>query len=214
MQPAQPPQGMPSSFFSGRGSISAIQGQHALSQRRRRHRRLQPGCLGITQLHGFSEFFHCPKLTALVFFFLNVTQKQWTVLCIFETPVCNHIAFHETSWKLVSRSYLASQKQYRQHLRKTLTRPAGGRASLSCWHCGAKGTSPFLSDSTPGAGNTPDHACGCQQASWLIKWALSLRCLLGSGCPGVPGDRVGQRFLSQVSKGNTLTQQGFSHSFI
>lgn len=64
----------------------------------------------ITRLFGI---FSLSQTDCSCIFFLNVTQKQWTVLCIFETPVCNHIAFHETSWKLVSRNYLASQKQYR-----------------------------------------------------------------------------------------------------
>lgn len=49
-------------------------------QRWQKNRHLEPGCLTsfswITQLHCFSDFFHYPKLTALLFFFLKMLLRN------------------------------------------------------------------------------------------------------------------------------------------
>ena len=90
----RPAKGMPSYFSVPGEGIFAIREQLTLFQRWQRNRHLEPGCLAslswITQLHCFSDLFHYPKPTALLFFFKNVTQTVDHIMRFWDTCLQSH----------------------------------------------------------------------------------------------------------------------------
>lgn len=85
---------MPSYFSVPGEGILAIREQLTLFQRWQRDRHLEPGCLAslswITQLRCFSDLFHCPKPTALLFFLKNVTQTVDHIMRFWDTCLQSH----------------------------------------------------------------------------------------------------------------------------
>lgn len=107
-------------------------------------------------------FFSLPQTDCSSILFLkNVTQKQQNILCVFETPVCNHIAFYRTILKLVCRSYLGSQMVQLPPAHNAHA-PAAGCASLPSLCCADRWARywPYQYDSTSDAGNVSDHTWG------------------------------------------------------